>query len=108
MQGTSLRDQAQNFADADCTVIGISFDTPEDNKTFRAANDFPFPLLSDPDKSIGTEYQVLRDPSEPYADFPQRHSYLIDPQGTIVKAYDVTDPGGHASAVLADLAAAQR
>jgi peroxiredoxin len=35
-------------------------------------------------------------------------SYLIDSEGTIVQAYDVTDPAGHGTEVLADLEAAER
>ena len=53
-------------------------------------------------------YQVLRTADDPFADYPQRISYLIDPEGVIVKSYQVTDPGGHAAAVLADLEAARR
>ena len=89
-------------------MLGISFDTPEDNAAFAAEHGFPFRLLSDPDKAAGTDYQVLRDPSDKYANFPQRHSYLIDPDGKIAKVYDVTDPAGHATEVLADLEALQR
>ena len=88
-------------------MLGISFDTPEDNKAFAEKHDFPFRLLSDPDKSVGSLYEALRDPGDKFADFSQRHSYLIDPEGTIAKAYDVTDPGGHAAVVLADLTALQ-
>jgi thioredoxin-dependent peroxiredoxin len=96
------------YADADCTVLGISFDVPDDNKAFAEKHDFPFRLLSDPDRAVGTEYQVTRDPADKYANFPQRHSYLIDPEGKIAKAYAVTDPSGHAAEVLADLAALQQ
>lgn len=53
-------------------------------------------------------YDVLRDPSDKFANYPQRISYLIDPDGLIVKSYEVSNPGGHSAAVLADLAAAQR
>ena len=88
-------------------MLGISFDTPEDNKAFAEKHDFPFRLLSDPGKTVGAVYQTLRDADDPYANFPQRHSYLIDPEGRIAKAYAVTDPGGHAAEVLADLAALQ-
>jgi len=65
-------------------------------------------LLSDPGKQVGTVYEVLRDPADKFADYPQRISYLIDPAGIIVKSYEVVDPSGHGAEVLADLAAAQR
>lgn len=51
---------------------------------------------------------MLRDPDDAFADYPKRISYLVDGEGRIVKTYDVTDPAGHAAAVLADLAAATR
>lgn len=57
---------------------------------------------------MGTAYEVLRDPGDKFADYPQRISYLIDPEGTISKAYEVADPAGHAAEVLTDLAAAKR
>lgn len=43
-----------------------------------------------------------------YADYPQRYSFLIDPQGIIQRTYDVNDVDGHARQVLADLAELQR
>lgn len=89
-------------------MLGISFDSPADNKAFAEKLDFPFRLLSDPDKAVGAAYGALRYAGDPYANYPQRHSYLIDPEGIIAKSYVVTDPGGHAVEVLADLAALQQ
>jgi thioredoxin-dependent peroxiredoxin len=84
-------------------VFGASFDTPEDNKAFRDAQSFGYPLLSDVHKTAGAAYEVVRDPSDKFANFPQRYSYLIDPDGIIRKTYDVTDVKGHATEVLADI-----
>lgn len=81
---------------------------PADNKSFRDKHGFPFSLLSDPDRTVGTAYEALRPADDDFADYPQRHSYLIDPEGTIVKSYEVADPAGHAAEVLVDLEAAQR
>ncbi len=89
-------------------MLGISFDTPADNKAFAEKLDFPFLLLSDPDKAVGTQYQVLRDPDDKFANFPQRHSYLLNPEGTIAAVYEVGDPAGHAAQVLTDLEALKR
>lgn len=89
-------------------MLGISFDTPEANRAFRDKFQFPFRLLSDTDRRVAGLYEAGRDPGDRYADFPQRISYLIDPEGTIVRSYEVTDPAGHAAEVLADLAAERR
>ena len=103
-----MRDQAQQYEEAGCTILGISFDSPEENKAFRDTFDFPFSLLCDEDRSVGAFSEAQRDPADPFADFAQRISYLIDPEGTIQKAYAVNDPAGHAGEVLADLAALKR
>jgi peroxiredoxin Q/BCP len=96
------------FEAAGCTILGVSFDTPADNKTFKSSQDFPFDLLSDESREIGTAYGAIRDADDPYADYPKRVSYLIDPTGAIAKTYEVSDPAGHAVQVLSDLDAAQR
>lgn len=86
-------------------MVGASFDQPADNAAFRAKHDFPFALLSDLDREVGAAYDVLRPADDPFADYPQRISYVIDPAGIIAKVYEVTDPAGHATEVLADLEA---
>ncbi len=103
MQGQALRDSADRFAERHCSVVGASFDTPAENKAFRDAQQFPFPLLSDVDRTVGREYGVER--SGKYADYPQRRSFLVDPGGALRVIYDVDDVAAHAETVLADLAA---
>ena len=70
---------------------------------FAEEHDFPFSLLCDVDRAVGRAYGAERPADEPYPDFPKRITYLIDPTGTVAKAYEVTDPGGHPAEVLADL-----
>jgi len=84
-------------------VVGISFDTPADNKAFADAQEFGFPLLSDVDRQVGSRYDVLRQTDDQYVDFPLRLSYLIDPDGIIRKTYVVADVAGHADEVVRDL-----
>ena len=59
-QGMGLRDQAQTFAALRCEIIGGSYDSPEDNRLFAEKFDFPFRLLSDPDRSVSAAYGVQR------------------------------------------------
>jgi thioredoxin-dependent peroxiredoxin len=84
-------------------VLGVSFDTPEDNKAFREKFDFPFRLLSDVDEQVGVAYET-RDPGTEKVHFAKRIAYLVDPEGVIRKAYDVKDVNAFAAGVLADLA----
>lgn len=105
IQGQRLRDKFDDLRAADAVVLGASFDTPADNKAFADAEGFPFQLLSDTDRSVGATYEVIRPADDEYADYPMRLAYLIDPEGTIRRSYDVTDVNGFADVVLADLAA---
>ena len=52
---------------------------------------------------VGIAYDVARDPDDKFAAFARRYSYLIDPDGLIHRAYDVTDVAHHADAVVADV-----
>ena len=74
---------------------------------FAEAENFPFRLLSDVDRAVGTTYEVARGPDEKFPDFPKRIAYLIDPKGQIYRRYEVTDTAAHAGEVIADLEAAQ-
>ena len=103
MQGQGLRDSAHRFAELGAVVVGASFDTPAENLAFAEAQHFPFRLLSDVDRTAGAAYEVVRPPTDQYAAYPRRVSYLIDPSGVIRRAYDVTDVAAHADTVLADL-----
>ena len=97
-----MRDQAQEFEALACEILGISFDTPAENKAFREKFDFPFRLLSDWDEQVGVAYEV-RDPGSEKVKFAKRLAYLIDPDGIIGKAYEVADVKAFAGEVLADL-----
>ena len=87
-------------------ILGASFDTIEENKAFADAEGFPYRLLSDPNKTAGERYEVVRAPDHQFANFPERFSYLIDPSGVIHAAYNVTDVAGHPQHVLDDIRAA--
>ena len=76
----------------------------EDQKAFADEHSFGYSLISDTSLEIGRAFKA-----EPEGGgLPRRISYLIDPEGVIVKAYDLAgqDLSAHASEVLADIQAA--
>tara|TARA_B100000902_G_scaffold386354_1_gene428912 strand:+ start:383 stop:655 length:273 start_codon:yes stop_codon:yes gene_type:complete len=86
--------------------LGASFDTVEEQKAFAEKESFPFPLLADTDRSVGTVYGVGRDADDKFAAWPLRASFLIDPDGMIAKVYDFADKpdlSEHAQKVLDDV-----
>jgi peroxiredoxin Q/BCP len=103
VQGQGLRDSAHRFDELHAIILGASFDTPAENLAFAEAQEFPFRLLSDVDRHVGEAYEVTRAAADQYANYPRRFSYLVDPQGVIARAYDVTDVAAHAEQVVDDL-----
>ena len=85
--------------------MGVSFDPPERNLGFSEKYGFPFPLLSDVDRSVGARYETLKAPEEPSPENAKRRTYLIDPDGIVAKAYRVTDIPAHPLQVLDDIRA---
>jgi peroxiredoxin Q/BCP len=83
-------------------ILGASFDTIEENAAFARKFHYPFKLLCDTNRSIGLAYHACDKPDEVYA---RRISYLIGPDGKIVKTYSKVTPADHPKEVLEDLKA---
>ena len=81
-------------------VLGISFDSVAENRAFAEKFDYPFPLLSDPERRAGLAYEACQSVDDGYA---KRLTYVIGPTGTIESAIDTKDPGGQAADLLAKL-----
>ena len=81
-------------------MLGVSFDTVEENRSFAKKFDFNFLLLSDPDRAIGLDYHAASDPDQAYAD---RITYLIAPDGTVAGVWEKVDVKVHPAEVLAVL-----
>lgn len=101
-EGCALRDSYAAFEKLGVVVLGVSFDEPKDNAEFAAKNGFPFKLLSDAKKELAVAVGAADSPKRMWA---RRISYLVGPDGKVVKAYENVSPSNHAGEVLADLAA---
>jgi peroxiredoxin Q/BCP len=101
-EGDALRDHIDGFKAKGVEVLGVSFDTPEDNAKFVREQSFSFRLLSDADHKLANDVGAVYVQIQPYA---SRVSYLVGADGKVVKAYDSVTPASHAQQVLDDLAA---
>jgi thioredoxin-dependent peroxiredoxin len=102
-EGRGFRDQYADFEKHNIVILGVSFDTVQQNAAFAKKFDFPFKLLCDTDRKVGMAYGACSDPKAGYA---SRISYLIDEQGKITAAYPKVVPKDHPAQVLADALAA--
>ena len=73
-------------------VIGVSFDSVEENRRFAEKFDFPFPLLCDTEKKIGVAYGAADSPKDEYA---RRIAYVIDEEGKIAQAHAKVDAAAY-------------
>lgn len=80
-------------------MLGVSFDTPGDNRAFREKFDFPYDLLSDADGKMSVAYGAA-EPDSPRA---SRVSVLIGPDGTVAESWAKVTPAEHPDEVLAAL-----
>jgi peroxiredoxin Q/BCP len=91
-------------------IIGISPDTVESHQKFSMKHTLPFPILSDPEKTVIKAYQAWAKKKFLGKEYMGvlRISYLIGPDGTIQKAYPSVKPEIHAKQVLDDLRALKK
>ena len=108
MEIQGLRDRAPEFEEAGAEIVGISFDTVDDNAAFAQKWKAPFRLLSDTTKVVGEAFGIVRGPDERGARTPRRTTFLIDPEGLIRKVYVVKDIESHPGDVLDDIRRLQR
>jgi len=94
------RDQ-EKFQKANAVILGVSVDSVDSHKQFCAKDGLNFTLLSDADKKVVAQYGSLGN----YAGFKiaNRNTFLIDPEGKIVKVWTKVDPSHHSEEVLSAL-----
>jgi peroxiredoxin Q/BCP len=84
-------------------VLGVSLDTVESHKTFCTQDSLTFKLLADPDHKVIDAYGV---PVTARGDnkFAARDTFLISPQGKVVKVWTGVNPNTHSDEVLGAIA----
>jgi thioredoxin-dependent peroxiredoxin len=89
---------------ANAVVLGVSLDTVEGHKTWCSKDTFSFKLLADPDHKVVDMYGV---PVKNYGvmKFANRETFLISPDGKVVKVWEKVDPNVHSTEVLAEISA---
>ena len=85
------------FHSLEAEVAGISADALDDHAAFCDSEGLTFPLLSDPGGKVSQLYGSWLPP------FSQRHTFLIDPQGTLRARWVAVRPSGHSQEVLDEL-----
>jgi len=102
-EACNFRDNIYAFKTIGAAVVGISVDDVDSHKEFSDKYNLPFTILADEGGEVSKKYGVLRDYK--LLKLASRQSFLINPEGKIVKHYGDVDPETHTDAVLADIKA---
>lgn len=100
-EACNFRDNIYAFKAIGAEVVGISVDDVDSHKEFATKYKLPFTLLADTEGEVSEQYGVLRDWKQ--TQIADRQSFLVDPEGVIVKHYAEVDPDTHTQEVLADI-----
>jgi thioredoxin-dependent peroxiredoxin len=99
-EACAFRDRMDDYAEADIRVYGVSLDSPESHREFRAKYNLNFPLLTDEGGRASEALGVLRENRRT----ANRVTFLLDPDGTISRVYPEVSPETHADEILQDAA----
>lgn len=106
-EACGIRDAFPRFNKVKAVVLGISTDSVASHKKFADKYKLPFTLLADEDKTAVQKYGVWGEKSMYGRKYfgTNRTSFLVDPNGKIVRIYEKVKPAEHSAQVLADLTA---
>ena len=105
-EACAIRDSYDVFTNKGVIVFGVSADSVQSHQQFADKYGLPFILLSDESKKVVELYGVWAQKKFMGREFMGilRTSFLINPEGKIVKIYENVKPDEHAKEVVSDLA----
>ena len=100
-EACNFRDNIFEFEKLNAQILGVSLDDVESHQAFSEKYSLPYPILADVNKECATEYGVLG--KFMMMTIAKRQSFLINPEGSIVKHYKKVNPDTHTNEVIVDL-----
>jgi peroxiredoxin Q/BCP len=105
-QACAIRDAWDEFQGAGAVVLGVSPDNVASHVKFKSSYDLPFTLLADTDHAVAEAYGVWAEKSRYGRTYMGivRSTFIIGPDGIVLKIMPSVQPATHAADVLAALA----
>ena len=101
-EGQNFRDSIADFEKADTVILGVSRDKIKSHENFKAKQQFPFELLSDPNEVICKLFDVLKLKKNFGREYMgvERSTFLIDKKGTLAQEWRKVKVKDHVDEVL--------
>lgn len=102
-EGMQFRDLHPQFQAANTEIFGISRDSLKSHENFKAKLGMPFELISDPDESLCTMFDVMKMKNMygKQVRGVERSTFVIDAAGKVVKEWRGVKVPAHVDEVLA-------
>ncbi|MHB1937907.1 MAG: peroxiredoxin [Acidobacteriaceae bacterium] len=106
IEAKNFQRDMSKFDAMNAVVLGVSVQSVKSHQEFCTKDGLHFKLLADPDKKVVAEYGSLGN----YMGFKiaNRNTFLINPEGKIVKEWIGVDPSHHSEEVLAAIKELQK
>ncbi len=101
-EGIQFREMYPQFQQANTEIFGVSRDSIRSHEGFKAKLDMPFQLISDPDETLCTMFDVMK-MKNMYGKKVrgiERSTFIIDESGKLVKEWRGVKVPGHIDEVL--------
>jgi peroxiredoxin Q/BCP len=101
-EACSFRDDYHVYERAGVTILGVSPDSPKKHTKFKEKYDLPFTLLADTDHSVCEAYGVWGRKKFMGREYDGvfRTTFLIGPDGKVLRVFENVKPNGHSREVL--------
>ncbi len=108
-EACSFRDEFKEIEKAGAVVLGVSKDSVKSHAKFAEKYNLNFPLLADTDMEVMKAYNAwgLKKFMGREFEGTLRKTFIINPEGEIVKEYPKVTPKDHAVQIIKDIAELQ-
>ena len=103
VEACEFRDVYADLQEAGAVLLGISRDTVAKQRKFAGKFALPYPLLADPELTVGKQFDVVREGSmygKPVTKV-ERSTFVIGKDGRLLAEFRSVKPDGHAAEMVA-------
>ena len=101
-EAQDFRDHYDAFRALGAEIVGVSRDSLAAHDKFRTKEALPFPLVSDPDEVLCQAFDVIKEKKNYGKTYMgiERSTFLLNPQGVVVREWRKVKVAGHVAEVL--------
>jgi peroxiredoxin Q/BCP len=102
LEACAFRDTISEFEQRGAVVLGVSPDDEASHVRFKEKYELPFTLIADPEHSVAEKYGVWGEKNYAGKKYMgiSRTTFVIGPDGNVVKTMHNVKPDGHPEKVL--------